>query len=72
MALKGLVKWFSKDKGFGFAEVEGIEGDVMLHQSAIEMEGFRYLKAKQEILVDGTEVTDNGVRAVKIQLIAKA
>ena len=67
---KGVVQWFSKNKGFGFAKVEGIEDDVLLHQSVIEMEGFRYLKPKQEISVVGLESTDKGQRALKILVTA--
>ncbi len=60
------VKWFSKVKGFGFAEVEGREGDIMVHQSVIDMEGYRFLKPNQEITIEGVEDTENGSRAVKV------
>lgn len=62
------VKWFSKAKGFGFATVEGVEGDVMLHQSTIDMEGYRYLSANQEITIEGIKDTDSGKRALKISV----
>lgn len=64
--MAATVKWFSKVKGFGFANVEGIEEDIMVHQSAIEMEGYRFLKPNQEITIEGTEKTERGLRASKI------
>lgn len=40
--VKGTVKWFNERKGYGFIQQdEG--GDVFVHQSSIDMPGFRTL-----------------------------
>ncbi|GIW73163.1 MAG: cold-shock protein [Planctomycetota bacterium] len=38
----GTVKWFNDEKGYGFITQEG-GGDVFVHHTAIQMEGFRTL-----------------------------
>ncbi|MBI3609798.1 MAG: cold-shock protein [Nitrospirae bacterium] len=52
---KGKVKWFNEKKGFGFIEQEG-GGDVFVHFSAIQGDGFKTLAEGQEVefdVVDG-------------------
>ncbi|ACM23046.1 MULTISPECIES: cold shock domain-containing protein [Thermotoga] len=46
--MRGKVKWFDAKKGYGFiTKDEG--GDVFVHWSAIEMEGFKTLKEGQVV-----------------------
>jgi cold shock protein len=46
--MKGKVKWFNAQKGFGFIESE--EGnDVFVHFTAIQTDGFRTLEEGQEV-----------------------
>ena len=45
---KGTVKWFNDAKGFGFIEREG-GGDVFVHHSAIQSDGFRSLAEGQAV-----------------------
>ncbi|WP_322903575.1 cold shock domain-containing protein [Paenibacillus campi] len=52
--MKGTVKWFNAEKGFGFIEVEGSD-DVFVHFSAITGEGFKTLDEGQAVEFDITE-----------------
>lgn len=64
--MRAKVKWFSKVKGYGFLKTDHHQGDIMIHQSAIDMEGYRFLKANQEVEVAALEVTPQGFRASKV------
>ena len=46
--MKGTVKWFNSEKGFGFIEREG-GNDVFVHFSSIQKEGFKTLKEGDKV-----------------------
>ena len=60
----GKVKWFNAEKGYGFIEKsEG--GDVFVHFSAIQGDGFKTLEEGQDVefdVVDG----DRGPQASNV------
>lgn len=51
---RGKVKWFNEKKGYGFIEQEG-GGDVFVHFSAIQGDGFKTLIEGQEVEFDVEE-----------------
>ena len=48
----GTVKWFNNEKGFGFISNDDGSGDVFVHFSAIQAEGFRTLAEGQKVSYD--------------------
>ena len=50
--MKGTVKWFNGQKGYGFIEPEGGGKDVFVHISAVERAGMHSLNEGQKISFD--------------------
>ena len=48
----GKVKWFNNAKGYGFIVADGREEDLFAHYSAIQMDGYKTLKASQPVQFD--------------------
>ena len=49
--MQGKVKWFNAEKGYGFIEQdEG--GDIFIHYSAIQGEGYKTLEEGQRVQFD--------------------
>ncbi|HLT59223.1 MAG TPA: cold-shock protein [Limnochordales bacterium] len=46
---EGTVKWFNAEKGYGFIQPDSGEGDVFVHFTAINAEGFRTLEEGQRV-----------------------
>ncbi|HZK10131.1 MAG TPA: cold-shock protein [Clostridia bacterium] len=66
---KGTVKWFNAAKGFGFISREDGEGDVFVHFSAIEGDGYKELREGQKVTFDLEDDprNDKGERAVNVR-----
>ena len=65
----GVVKWFNGSKGYGFIERDNGDGDVFVHYSAINTEGFRTLDEGQHVsfvVVEGQK----GLQAQEVEVIA--
>jgi len=65
--LKGIVKWFSPEKGFGFIEVKEME-DVFVSHSSIIKDGFKTLKKGQAVEFE-IEECERGKQASGVTLI---
>lgn len=61
----GTVKWFNNAKGYGFILADEGGEDLFAHYSAIQMEGYKTLKAGQVVAFEITK-GDKGLHAVNI------
>ena len=65
---QGTVKWFNAKKGYGFiSDAEG--NDVFVHFSALNMDGFKELKAGEKVEFEVTEGA-KGPQAANVPRIA--
>ena len=62
--MKGTVKWFNNQKGYGFIS-DGEGHDVFVHYSGLNMEGFKTLEEGQEVEYEVTEGA-KGPQAVNV------
>jgi CspA family cold shock protein len=66
--LKGTVKWFSPENGFGFIKAESKDlGDIFVSFSSIQTEGFKTLKKGQKVEFE-FEKDERGITAKKVTL----
>ena len=59
--LRGTVKWFDNQKGFGFIVGDDLP-DIFVHYSAIDMSGFRTLRQGDPVRFELLE-TPKGLQA---------
>ena len=65
MSIKGKVKWFNPQKGYGFIEREDKEKDVFVHSSAARTANVELNEGDQ--LTFEVENGEKGPSAVKLQ-----
>jgi CspA family cold shock protein len=63
--ISGKVKWFNNAKGYGFIIEDGKTEDLFAHYSAIQMEGYKTLKAGQAVVFEIIQ-GPKGLHAVNI------
>ncbi|MDI9613165.1 MAG: cold shock domain-containing protein [Acidobacteriota bacterium] len=63
----GKVKWFNNAKGYGFIE-RNSGGDVFVHHTAIQMDGFRTLTEGEPVSFSVTE----GPKGLQAENVTKA
>ncbi|MFY9176013.1 MAG: cold-shock protein [Caldicoprobacterales bacterium] len=62
--MKGTVKWFNSEKGYGF--IVGEDGsDVFVHFSAIQVDGYKTLEEGQSVEFE-IEQSPRGPQAVNV------
>lgn len=66
--IKGSVKWFSNQRGYGFIERDDKDRDVFVHHQNIDMEGYRTLKPGQRVEFS-VEMIDKGPNAVEVKIL---
>ena len=68
----GTVKWFTPDKGFGFISNDDGSGDIFVHFSAIQGEGYRTLSEGDRVSFDTEQDPKNTekLRAVNVVKVA--
>ena len=64
----GKVKWFNNAKGFGFIVPEEGGEAIFAHYSTIQMEGYRSLKAGQEVTFE-VQQGPKGLHAENIGIV---
>jgi CspA family cold shock protein len=62
---EGRVKWFNEKKGYGFIESE-THGDVFVHYTGIEGQGFRTLRELERVVFE-IEDSPKGPQAVNVK-----
>lgn len=66
--MKGKVKWFNRQRGFGF--ITGEDGkEYFVHYLNLKMDGYKYLEEDQSVTFD-TEPTDKGVQAINVEVVS--
>jgi len=64
--VRGTVKWFNEDKGYGFIAREDGGDDVFLHYSALDQDGFKTVDEDAELEFE-VEEGPKGPKAVDVR-----
>lgn len=64
--MKGKVKWFNDQKGYGFITPEDGSRDLFVHHTAILSDGFRTLAENQEVEFEIVQ-SDKGPKAQNVK-----
>ncbi|ATY09141.1 MULTISPECIES: cold-shock protein [Actinomycetes] len=65
---EGTVKWFNSEKGFGFITPDNGGGDVFVHYSEIQGNGFRTLEENARVQFEIGQ-GQKGPQATSVSLI---
>lgn len=65
--VRGIVKWFNAEKGFGFVSADDGEKDVFIHISVLERAGLNNLGEGQQVVLRVVQ-TPKGREAISVAL----
>ena len=65
--MKGKVKWFDAQLGYGFIQSEEVENDIYVHFSEIMMNGFKTLDEGDLVQFDYDSELKKAVNVYKIE-----
>ena len=65
--MRGKVKWFSADRGYGFINQED-ERQIFVHYSSIDAKGFRCLESGQTVEYD-VVIKNDRLEAIHVKKI---
>ena len=68
--MRGRVKWFNNEKGYGFIDYKENE-DIFVHYSAISQDGYKTLSEGQYVEFNLLETT-KGYQALDVVVIKEA
>ena len=63
--MKGTVKWFNAQKGYGFI-TEGDGNEIFVHYSDINKDGFKTLDEDQEVTYDKALSNEGKSKAINV------
>ena len=66
--MKGKVKWFNDQKGYGFITPDDGSKDLFVHFSAVQSEGFKSL-AENDVVEFEMENSDKGPKAANVRKV---
>jgi CspA family cold shock protein len=66
--LKGKVKWFNNQKGYGFITKDDGSGDVFVHYSSMQGDGFKSLAEGDAVQFEVVD-SDKGPKAANVTKI---
>lgn len=67
--MRGTVKWFNNEKGYGFISKGDKSGDVFVHFSAISGQGYKTLAENTAVEFDVVD-SDKGPKAANVKVVA--
>ena len=68
--MKGTVKWFNNQNGYGFIRDEA-GNDVFVHFSALILDGFKGLKDGEKVEFEVTD-SEKGTQAVNVKVVTES